>query len=129
MALNATNVVEALKDRFSQRTREMIATMRESQFTLRAQIEIAAATMAAIRYARENSAPLTNVEILAPKYLPKVPIDPFSHRPLLVLTTNGPSIYSVGPNKRDDRGNSDDIVSGHRDSTWINVVTGALSSQ
>lgn len=130
MALNATNVVEALKDRFSQRTREMIETMRESQFTLRAQIEIAATTMAAICYARENSAPLTNVETLAPKYLPKVPIDPFSNRPLLVLTTtNRASIYSVGPNKRDDHGTSDDIVAGHRDSTWINVITGALSSQ
>jgi hypothetical protein len=130
MALNATSIVDAVKVRFSRRTRGMVETMRESQFTLRAQIEIAAATMAAIRYARENSAPLTTVESLVPKYLPKVPLDPFSNQPLLVLAnTNSPSIYSVGPDKRDDHGKSDDIVGGHKDSTWLRVLSGALGAQ
>ena len=131
MSLNATNILDAVKARFSPRTRGLVEKTRESHNKLRAQIEIAAATMAMIRYTRENTTGLTNVESLAPKYLRTIPIDPFSNQPLLVFvsSTNAPIVYSVGPNRRDDQGTSDDIVSGQRDNTWFRALSNAMSPQ
>ena len=130
MSVNATNIVDAVKTRFSSRTGAMVNKTRESHSRLRVQIEIVAATMGALRYTRENPTPLTNVEFLAPKYLRSVPLDPYSNRPLLVLnTTNTPIVYSVGPNKRDDHAKSDDILPGFRDNTASRIMLNAITSQ
>jgi len=59
MVVNATNMIDAIKTRFSSRSRKMVNRTDESYLNLRAQIEIAAATMAAIRYERENQSPET----------------------------------------------------------------------
>ena len=46
---------------------------------------------------------------LAPKYLPAIPDDLFSGKPLIYrLTDNGYLLYSVGVNGRDDEGQSAD---------------------
>ena len=84
-----------------------------------------------IRYTRENAVALTNVESLVPKCMAKIPMDPFSNQPLLlsVNSTNAPFIYSVGPNRRDDHGKMDDIVSGHRDSTWFRALSNVMSPE
>lgn len=131
MSLNATNIVDAVRSRFSGQTRSVFAKARESHRTLRAQVEIAAATMAMLRYSRENGLTLTNVEALAPKYLPKVPMDSYSHGPLLIARegTNAPVIYSVGPNGRDDGGTGDDIRPAQRDSTWIQVLSNVMGAK
>ena len=87
--------------------------------------------MAMIRYTREKGAALTKVEALAPNYLARSPMDPFSNKPLLIWmdSTDALSIYSVGPNRRDDLGKSDDIVSGHHDSTWFRVLSNVMGAQ
>jgi hypothetical protein len=45
------------------------------------------------------------LDALIPTYLPAVPVDPFSGRPLRFLTdSRGYTVYSVGRNRRDDGG-------------------------
>ena len=44
---------------------------------------------------------------LVPAWLPAVPLDPFSNRPLVYrITTNSFLLYSVGPDGKDDQGTS-----------------------
>lgn len=48
-----------------------------------------------------------NLEALAPEFLPEVPIDPFTGKPLVYKLENGlPLIYSLGSNQKDDGGQS-----------------------
>lgn len=45
------------------------------------------------------------LDALAPEFLPRAPTDPFTGKPLLLITTDqGWAIYSVGPDKTDDGG-------------------------
>lgn len=82
----------------------------EAKFLLRARRLQAEADLdrlgAAIRLHRLDQGKLpTRLEELVPRYLPSVPIDPFSGRPMIYrIETNTFVLYSLGPDKRDDGG-------------------------
>jgi hypothetical protein len=123
MSMNAGNIVDALREHFSPQSRARIKHARELRLNICAEVELAAATAAGIRYTIEEKTVLTNAESLVPKYLDSIPPDPFSNRPLLNLkTNNGPAFYSVGPNLRDDQGKSDDIAPIFRDPNAIRIL-------
>jgi hypothetical protein len=63
-------------------------------------------TELAIRgYQAKNGKPPGALAELVPAWLPAVPLDPFSNRPLVYrVTTNGFLLYSVGPDGKDDQG-------------------------
>jgi hypothetical protein len=59
-------------------------------------------------YRREHSNLPESLDLLVPKYLPNVPIDPFNGKPMLYkVDEKGFTIYSVGKNKVDDGGRID----------------------
>ncbi|MBN9689572.1 MAG: hypothetical protein J0M24_04980 [Verrucomicrobia bacterium] len=67
----------------------------------------AAVTACAVeRYRLQHASKLpTQLEQLVPEFLPTVPLDPFDGRPLrYVPSREGYVLYSVGPDKVDDRG-------------------------
>jgi len=56
-------------------------------------------------YAARTGKPPTTLAGLVPAWLPAVPLDPFSNRPLVYrATTNSFLLYSVGPDGKDDQG-------------------------
>lgn len=56
-------------------------------------------------YEAKNGKPPMALAELVPAWLPAVPIDPFSNRPLVYrATTNSYLLYSVGPDAQDDQG-------------------------
>ena len=56
-------------------------------------------------YRMEQGGAAPSAEALVPRYLEKLPVDPFTGKPLLVKRTKGTvTVYSVGPNLRDDGG-------------------------
>ena len=65
-------------------------------------------------YRADNKQYPKNLDALAPKYLPSVPVDLFSGRALIYRPAeSGYLLYSVGPNGKDDGGASrDDEPSG-----------------
>lgn len=66
------------------------------------------------RFRRDQQSLPATLEDLVPRYLPELPIDPFTGRALLFkLAANSYTIYSVGPNLKDDGG---DLTSESRSS-------------
>jgi hypothetical protein len=127
---NATNVLDLVRTRFGSHTRALMEKSRESHLNLRAQVEVLAATMGAVCYARENSKSVVDVAGLAPNYLSRTPIDPYVEGGLRVTTsTNGIVFYSVGKNRADEKGKGDDIALKHTDHTAMQVMMRALSGQ
>ena len=60
-------------------------------------------------YRSDNGHYPAKLEDLAPKYLPSIPADLFSGKPLIYRPTeNGYLLYSVGPNEKDDGGRTAD---------------------
>jgi hypothetical protein len=56
-------------------------------------------------YEAKNGKPPTALAELVPAWLPAVPLDPFSNRPMVYrVTTNSFLLYSVGPDGKDDQG-------------------------
>jgi hypothetical protein len=56
-------------------------------------------------YLAKHGKPPTALAELVPAWLPAVPLDPFSNRPLVYrVTTNSFLLYSVGPDGNDDQG-------------------------
>ena len=56
-------------------------------------------------YEAKNGKPPMALAELVPSWLPAVPLDPFSNRPLIYrATTNSFLLYSVGPDGQDDQG-------------------------
>jgi len=56
-------------------------------------------------YEAKNGKPPMTLTELVPAWLPAIPIDPFSNRPLVYrVTTNSFLLYSVGPDAKDDQG-------------------------
>jgi hypothetical protein len=64
------------------------------------------AALAIERYRRDNGGERpSGIAALVPRYLPSVPIDPFTDAPLLyALRDGGYDVYSVGPDGADDGG-------------------------
>lgn len=61
--------------------------------------------VAAERYRLANGAWPKSLQVLVPKYLDKVPVDPFDRKPMRYkITERGLLIYSVYENKKDDGG-------------------------
>jgi hypothetical protein len=59
-------------------------------------------------YRRERGELPATLDSLVPKYLPNVPVDPFTDSPMIYkVTDEGFAIYSVGKNKTDDGGRFD----------------------
>ena len=57
------------------------------------------------RFRRDRNALPTALSDLVPQYLREIPSDPYSGRPLLFRPAeSGYTVYSVGPNQRDDQG-------------------------
>ncbi len=62
----------------------------------------------------EHGREADRLEELVPGVLPTVPLDPFTTRPLVYRSTeDGPLLYSLGPNRRDDGG--EPLEYGHGD--------------
>jgi hypothetical protein len=84
--------------------------------SIRRVVEISAEGLALLRAARmavaveqfqrDHAEQLpASVDELAPRYLSALPVDPFTGRPLRMLTdSRGYTVYSVGSNRRDDGG-------------------------
>lgn len=66
-------------------------------------------TIALARYQRETGRLPETLQPLVPKFLKEIPADPFDGKPLrLRYEGNHAIVYSVGPDRRDDRGATDD---------------------
>ena len=74
---------------------------------------IAALAMALAAYkAKQGNYPET-LAALSPKYVQKVPLDLFFGKPLRYeRTPNGYLLYGVGPNRKDEGGEKDDVSVG-----------------
>jgi hypothetical protein len=82
-----------------------VAKVGEACFRSQAELECGIAALAAERYRQAHGRWPDSLDDLLPKYLPRVPIDPFSGQPIrLVRTREGLVVYSVGYNGVDDRG-------------------------
>ena len=90
----------------ARRPRGLIRAIVEAQAERLALVRAGRAVVAVERYEREHTdRPPTSVDALVPAYLAAAPVDPFSGRPLLLLTDgNSYTVYSVGRNRRDDGG-------------------------
>jgi hypothetical protein len=69
-------------------------------------LRVARIAVAVERYEREHGEqqPAT-LDVLIPTYLPMPPVDPFSGRPVRLLSdSRGYTVYSVGRNRHDDGG-------------------------
>jgi hypothetical protein len=70
--------------------------------------QAADAAIACELYRREHKKLPPTLETLVPKYLPTVPTDPFSGKPMIYkVEDSGFTIYSLGKNKTDDGGKLD----------------------
>jgi hypothetical protein len=78
----------------------------ELSYRAKAQIEALVATIAAIRYKRAHGDYPENLDrLLKPDLLKKLPMDPYSDKPLVYRrTADGFILYSLGPDFHDDGG-------------------------
>ena len=71
----------------------------------RVRLSAAAAGCAAMRYKNDKGEWPETLEALVPDYMAKVPVDPFTAKPLIYAKKDGGVvIYSVGENRKDDGG-------------------------
>jgi hypothetical protein len=83
------------------------ATLKVMEAANRAQQSYANVVLAfaLARYKLDHQRYPAELSALAPKYLPQIPLDIFSGKPLVYrLTENGYLLYSVGPNGKDEDG-------------------------
>lgn len=74
----------------------------------RANRTLGVVSLAIAAYRADNGRLPQSLDVLAPKCLTKVPVDPFTDAPLKYrLTDKGFLLYSVGPNMKDDDGQFD----------------------
>jgi hypothetical protein len=75
--------------------------------------------MAVERFRRDRGNVPTALSDLVPQYLNDVPVDPFSGRPLLFRpSADAYTIYSVGPNQKDDGGDLTSELRGAVERGW-----------
>jgi hypothetical protein len=88
------------------RARALMRSVVEAQAERLALVRAARLAVAVEQYAREHAEQLpTSLDAVVPKYLAAAPVDPFSGRPLLLRADDHSyTVYSVGPNRRDDGG-------------------------
>jgi hypothetical protein len=84
---------------------------------VRMQNRLARIALALAAYKADHEGYPSSLDALAPSYLTAVPNDVFSEKPVIYAPTqSGYTLYSVGPNMKDDGGKShkpaDDIVAG-----------------
>jgi len=72
------------------------------------------------RYRLRHGRPPNDLAALVPDFLPAVPIDLMSGRPLAYLLTAGgaSTLYSVGEDGRDDGGDSTSLAATNRFDLW-----------
>lgn len=71
----------------------------------RARLRSISALLACERYRLENGGWPTNWEVLCPKYLKQVPVDPFTGQPMLLkLLPDGLVVYAIGDDGKDNGG-------------------------
>ena len=116
-ARRGADLVQLVKWRFSSGRKKMVQKVESSHFQIQTELEGTATAAAMLAYSRDNKAAPNNVELLMPKYLKLLPVDPYTDSPFHVLSTaSGAVPYSVGPNKQDDLGRGDDIAFSFGDS-------------
>lgn len=116
---NATNMVQALQATLSPQSRKTIKSVEEKGLKTTARMEALATAMALRQFElnrkassnTEQTLNLNSVKQLMPRFLNEIPIDPFSKKELR-LNQNGEKslIFSVGPNRKDESGQGDDIA-------------------
>jgi hypothetical protein len=86
-------------------TRDSEASFEKKQVRSVAALRLVMTELAIRGYQAKNGKPPGALTELVPAWLPAVPLDPFSNRPLVYrVTTNSFQIYSVGPDGKDDQG-------------------------
>lgn len=86
-------------------TRASEASFEKKQARSVAALRLVMTELAIRGYQAKNGKPPRALAELVPAWLPAVPLDPFSHRPLVYrITTNSFLLYSVGPDGKDDQG-------------------------
>ncbi len=80
-------------------------------------------------YQADQGKPAENLQALVPKYLKQVPLDPFSNQPLVyhIAKTNW-TLYSVGPDRKDDGGQPLGKVAANSTSIGLNNNGGATQT-
>lgn len=126
-ARNATNAVEAIRDRLSPETRAIYRDGEERYLTTAALMEVLATSLAAQQFVASRKTSPTSVQDLVPPFLDAPPIDPFDGKTLRFKISETEAVfYSVGPNQRDDSGKGDDVKVGHNDSTGSRMMMNAF---
>jgi hypothetical protein len=109
-AKNSTNIIVLMKHQLTLRKNDAFkSTEARRQLTI-ANFEVLITQIAARLYTFDHQIAPKTLTDLVPRYLLAIPNDPFSNTPLVLTNSNtNIIIYSIGPNKRDDFGKSDDI--------------------
>lgn len=89
----------------TKQTNQAVASLRQSGQRSEAIRRLVLADLAVRLYQKEHDgAPPDSLEALVPAILPRVPIDPFTDRPLVYrVVEHGFQLYSAGPDRDDDR--------------------------
>jgi hypothetical protein len=94
--------------RYSSQSGDLYRTTFEASATLTSTLQAAEAGIAVERYRREHGKLPETLATLTPKYLPSVPRDPWSGKPMIFkVEEKGFTTYSLGRNKTDDAGRLD----------------------
>jgi len=87
-----------------------VVRMEQREETSRTQMRLTRIALALAAYKADHRGYPHSLDELSPAYLPKIPNDPFSEKPLVyAATSDGYALYSAGPNMTDDGGTRDDI--------------------
>jgi hypothetical protein len=101
------------KYRFAIGVRETLGVMRDRDATWHvcvrdARLRMTLVALAACEFEQDHGRYPREIGELVPAYLPRVPVDPFSGKPIIYRqTADGYLVYSVGPNGIDDGGVSE----------------------
>jgi len=81
-----------------------------------AQTRILSAYLAAARHWKQKAQLPDKWQDLVPKYLPRIPLDPFTDEPLKLTIVDGAVlVYSVGPDGKDNGGACEKFLTSGRD--------------
>jgi hypothetical protein len=87
-----------------------VARVEQREETSRTQMRLTRIALALAAYKMDHHGYPESLDGLSPAYLPGVPNDPFSDKPLVyAVTSNGYALHSVGPDMSDENGTRDDI--------------------
>ncbi len=88
-----------------------IVRMEQREETSQAQMRLTRIALALAAYKADHQVYPDALDGLSPEYLPTVPNDPFSDKPMVyVVSSNGYLLHSVGPDMSDENGSRDDIT-------------------